>query len=267
MQKKNYSYQDVMNVLYELSTETKELKEAGKQTLASIQDLKEAGKQTLASIQDLKEFGKQTFSGIQDLKELGRQTFASIKESGKEWDKTQKYLAETQARTIQLLADNDAAMNKRMDKLNNFLTKKIKKMTQQVGGLTNNLGSIAEDLFFHSLSQCMAIGKMVFHTIDRNIYRRTNNIEDEFDIVLTNDNAIIICEVKLKFHPDDVEKVEKKIENYKILFPLQASYKIYGAVAGLTIPKDTIDRAKEMKYFVVTQESNKIKVLNEPVLL
>jgi len=60
MQKKNYSYQDVMNVLYELSTETKELKEAGKQTLASIQDLKEAGKQTFASIQDLKEFGKQT---------------------------------------------------------------------------------------------------------------------------------------------------------------------------------------------------------------
>ena len=237
MQDKNYSYQEVMNAIYDLT-------QSGKQMEKSIKELRESGKDT-----------------DKFLKENLFETRRLISENE---EKTRKIIAENEEKTLKIMAENDVKYNQKMDKMNRLLTKKINKLSKQVGGIANNLGTIAEDLFFHSFSKSMAIGQMDFHTIDRNVYRRSSGIEDEFDIVLTNDNVILICEVKQKYHPDDVDNVLKKNKNYNILFPMQTNYKVYGAVAGLTIPQETVQRAKERNLFVVTQDGNAIRFLNAP---
>jgi len=76
---------------------------------------------------------------------------------------------------------------------------------------------------------------------------------------------ILIIEVKYNFHHNDVETVSKKTDNFRILFPMYKDFKIFGGIAGLTMPIETIETAKKMGFFVFTQEGNEIKVLNDQV--
>jgi hypothetical protein len=49
------------------------------------------------------------------------------------------------------------------------------------------------------------------------------------------------------------------------LYPQYKDYKIFGGIAGLTIREETIDAAKQLEFFVFTQEVNDIKILNDQV--
>jgi len=111
----------------------------------------------------------------------------------------------------------------------------------------------------------MRLGDIKFHTIDRNLQRHCNGVQDEFDIVMTNSELIMVAEVKFKFHPNDVKKVINKVSNFKKLFPQYQDYKIYGAVAGKILPKDTIEEAQKYNLFVVAQEGSDLRLINTPI--
>ena len=114
----------------------------------------------------------------------------------------------------------------------------------------------------------MKVGEITFHKIDRNANRHNKKLKlrDEFDIVLKNSNAILITESKYKARTDDVDKLlNKKIPNFKKLYPEYKDFKFYGAIAGLSMPKKTIRRAVEYGFFVLTQSGENIKLLNDKV--
>ena len=178
-----------------------------------------------------------------------------------EYKKTWKLLQEL----IELGKETDKRM-KETDKRMKETDKKIDKLQTLVGGISNSNGFFAEDIFFNSFSKMMSIGNMKFDYIDRNVERKHKGLEDEFDIVLTNSDVIVIVEVKYNFNPNDVETVLTKIKNYKTLFPLYKNYKFIGAIAGLSMQKKTIDKAKKYGFFVITQEGNDLKLLNDTVL-
>jgi len=134
---------------------------------------------------------------------------------------------------------------------------KLKKIGVLTGNISNNQGAVAEEFFFNSLEKSKKIGKLKFDYVESNIKNRLKDIEDEFDIVAYNGNSILIVETKYKFHPQDVEKMKnKKIPNFKKLFPNYQNYKIYGAIAGFNIPKDSIIKAKENGLFVLKRVGN-----------
>ena len=210
--------------------------------------------------------------GIENLKvQFAESEEKFRKRSAESEEKFRKKSAEGEEKFRQIIADNNLESKQKFDELrqimadNDFKTnQKLDKLKEIVGGMGNNQGEIAEDLFFNSFSKTMTIGDIQFHSIDRNIRRLYKNIQDEFDLVLTNNDLIMIVEVKVKCHPNDVKKILKKISNYKRLYPMYESYKIYGAIAGLTFPQKTIDIAKENHIYVITQEGNDLKVLNDP---
>jgi len=171
-----------------------------------------------------------------------------------EYEKTWKLLQE--------LIEAGKETDKRMKETD----KKIDKLQTLIGGIGNSNGFLAEDLFFNSFSKSMAIGNTKFECIDRNVERKYKGLKDEFDIVLTNSEVIVIVEVKYNFHPNDVKEVLLKIKNYKTLFPAYKNYKFIGAIAGLTMQNRTIDEAKKYGFFVFTQEGNDLKLLNDKVM-
>jgi len=110
----------------------------------------------------------------------------------------------------------------------------------------------------------MQLDNIPFHSIDRNIQRHCNGIHDEFDIIMTNSESVMITEVKYKFHPKNVKKVLTKMSNYRKLYPHNHHLKIYGAIAGKLLSSDTIDEAKNYNLFVIAHEGRGIKVLKSP---
>ena len=231
------------------------------------QELKNLVASISVDIKQLTETQKRTFESIDKInkdadKRLDK-AIANIEKSGKEVD-----------RKIERVSKENAKYSKEVDKRiervsieNDRITKNINKLHATLSGVGQNNGDVAEEFFFNGLNEKMEIGKIKFEFIDRNVIRKTRRLQDEFDIVMTNTESIVILEVKYKYHPKDVEKVLKKIKNYKKLFPSYNNYVFYGGIAGLAIPKDTVKKATEYGLFVLTQSGSNLKVLNDNVFM
>jgi hypothetical protein len=91
-----------------------------------------------------------------------------------------------------------------------------------------------------------------FDDIDKDIklLRKMPNgerLKDQFDIVMINDDAVAIIEVKYtarKGYPAIM--VNQKVPNFRILFPDYANYKIYLGLGALSISKEVAEEAKKL---------------------
>jgi len=76
--------------------------------------------------------------------------------------------------------------------------------------------------------------------------------------VMTNGDAIGIVEVKYKAHENDLEKLERKMHNFKKLFPIYANFKLYGAIASFHFYDKAKQTALESGFFVLQRSGNVI---------
>jgi len=111
----------------------------------------------------------------------------------------------------------------------------MKELQKQMGSWANNHGSFAEEYFFNAFEN----GKKNFfgerfNEIEKNLIHHWKDLKDEYDIVLYNHSAVALIEVKYKAHKNDVEKVLKKAETFRILFPNYKDFKIYLGLASLS---------------------------------
>ena len=179
-------------------------------------------------------------------------------DNSKETDKKIDNLRKRQEQTDQQIDKT----NKGIDKT----YKSIDKLKKIVGGMGNNNGHVAENFFYNSFVKHRSFGGYVFDFIDKNLERTHKDTSDEFDIILTNSDFMVIVEVKYNFHPEDVKTVLKKIRNFRILFPNYKDYTIFGAIAGMAMPQKTIEQAKKYGFFVFTQDGTNLKILNDQVV-
>ena len=259
MQKEPANYQKVWNLLQEYIAANKESDRQFKE------QMKENDRQFKEQVKENERLLKeQSIETDRRMKENERLLKEQAIETDRRMKETERLLKEQSIETDQRMKETDQRM-KETDKQLDKTLKGIEKLEKTVGGIGNSNGYFAEDLFFNSFSKNMTIGNFTFDTIDRNMHRIRKGLEDEFDIVLTNTNVLLIIEVKYNYHHNDVDTVLKKIENFRQLYPQYKDYKIFGGIAGLTMSNRTIDKARELGFFVFLQEGNNLKVLNDSV--
>ena len=105
----------------------------------------------------------------------------------------------------------------------------------------------------------MKLLDMKFNDIGLNWRKSKKDLEDEFDIILTNGKNIALIEVKYKAHKRDVEKLDKKVKNFRKLFPEYSHLKLYAGIATFHIYKDAKELAKEKGYFILKRNGNVIE--------
>ena len=112
--------------------------------------------------------------------------------------------------------------------------RRMKELQKTVGGWANNHGSFAEEYFFNSFEKGKKnfFGKK-FDEIEKGVKNTWKGVRDEYDIVLYNDDAVAIVEVKYKAYINDISSVLKKAETFRILFPNYKDYKIYLGLASM----------------------------------
>ena len=135
----------------------------------------------------------------------------------------------------------------------------LKKLAEQVGGIGNNQGAVAEEYFYNSLKEKMKLLGMEFDDIGLNWKKSKKGIEDEFDIVLINGKNIALIEVKYKAHKNDVERLDKKVKNFRKLFPEYSHLKLYAGIASFHIYEVAKELAKQKGYFVLKRNGNVIE--------
>jgi len=135
----------------------------------------------------------------------------------------------------QLMKENEQKAEKRQIDAE----KRMKKLEGLLGSWANNFGSFAEEYFFNSFEneQQNFFGEH-FNEIRKNVKPKGKNLEDEYDIVMYNDSSVAIVEVKSKAHINDIQKVIKKAETFRILCPDYADFNIYLGFASLSFYKE-----------------------------
>ena len=94
------------------------------------------------------------------------------------------------------------------------------------------------------------VGVIKFDRVTSNVMPATKTRQGEFDIVMVNGNCVAVIEVKYKVHPGDIEKSNKTPKRYREFYPEHKNYKLYGGIAGFSIPADAVNAAKEQGMFI-----------------
>jgi len=129
---------------------------------------------------------------------------------------------------------------------------KVNDIKSNVNGISDSNGEFAEEYFFTSLKRKMEFAGVHFDDIyeDFKLLKKLPNgerLQDQFDIVMINDDAVAIIEVKYtarKGYPAIM--VNQKVPNFRTLFPDYAGYKIYLGLGALSISKEVANEAKEL---------------------
>ena len=173
-----------------------------------------------------------------ELRDLIAETFEGIRELKEAQLKTDAQLAKTDAQ----LAKTDA---------------KVAKLAELYGNASNNQGDVAEEFFYNSLKEKKSLAGIHYDFVDYNWSTRVGTVQDEFDIVMVNGKDIAIIEVKYKANDKDLEKLlTKKIENFKLLYPLYKDYNHHLGLASFHMNKDLIERALEKGVVVLQRKGD-----------
>jgi hypothetical protein len=153
--------------------------------------------------------------------------------------KTDTQLAKTDAQ----LAKTDAQLAKTDAKLDRLAT--------MYGGVADNQGAAAEEFFFNSLNASKQIGGLHFDDVQSKVYGGRIGAQQEYDLVLLNGNSAAIVEVKYKVHPSSLAQLQKQLALFKVHFPEYKDMKLFGGVAGFSVPDEVVAQAHAEGYFVL----------------
>ena len=200
--------------------------------------------------------------GFQEVREMFRETDKRFQETDKKFLETDKKFLETDKKFLET-----ERMIKESDKL---LTEKFldtdrrwKEIQDELGGIGKSNGAIAEEFFYSALENSLQIGKLKFDYIDRNLHRKRNKTEGEFDIILYNAYKVVVVEIKYNFRMDYLRRFyEEKLKRFRTLFPEYKEYKLYGAIAALTFEKGVINEAENFGFYILSQNNDKVKIVN-----
>jgi Holliday junction resolvase-like predicted endonuclease len=133
---------------------------------------------------------------------------------------------------------------------------KLERIGINLGNIGKNQGDVAEEFFFQSLIKDNHLGKIHFDDVVKNMEKHRGQIQEEYDLVMTNGDAIAVVEVKYKAHKNDLDKLDRKMKNFKKLFPIYQAFKQYGAIAAFHINDDAKEEALRRGYFVLQRSGD-----------
>ncbi len=136
----------------------------------------------------------------------------------------------------------------------------IDKVHKAQGRAENNRGAEVEEFFYNTLMHEPVIGHMQFDKVLSNHMIGKKGKETELDLVLINGNSLAVVEVKSKFHPSDLDQLQKHIDFLRDHSPEFKNYQFYGGIAGFSIPKDVTHAAHEQGYFVLKRRGKVISI-------
>jgi len=138
---------------------------------------------------------------------------------------------------------------------------RFSKMHFDQSAMSHNFGSAVEDYFYNSMADNPTLGGIQFDDIGRNVQRRSKRLEDEYDIVLYNGDCIALIECKTKAHEKDITTlIDKKVANFRALFPHYKDYKIYLGLASFSFYPDLEAFAREKGVAILKQKGEVMEI-------
>ena len=151
---------------------------------------------------------------------------------------------------------------KRTDEQLKRTDEKLERIGVRMGNIADNNGMNAEEYFFNSLEAKPFLGGIKYDDVKRNVYSFKQKLEDEYDIVMYNGNCVALIECKYKAHENDLRKLmDKKVDNFKELFPYYSGYKIYLGLASFSFYPELEEMAKQSGVAILKQKGEVMEIV------
>ena len=213
-------------------------------------------------------------STINNISPTFESVWALMQENAKRQEETDRMfkerdriLTEKFAETDRILTEKFAETSEQMKETDRKLEKALQgliNLKDRYGSMSNNIGSFAEEYFYNSIDKggVNFFGKK-FDEIEKNVKQTWKKLRDEYDIVLYNDDAVAIIEVKFKANTNDINKILKKAETFKILFPYYKDYKIFLGLASMSFNSELEKKCKEEGIAIIKQEGDTVIIIDK----
>jgi hypothetical protein len=144
------------------------------------------------------------------------------------------------------------------------LDRRMKELQNMLGGMANSHGSFAEEYFFNSFEEGRQnfFGEK-FDEIAKHLTNFWQGLKDEYDIVLYNHTSVAIIEVKYKARKEDIAKVLKKADTFRILFPHYKNFKIYLGLASMSFYPEVEQECAEQGIAIIKQVGDTVVINDE----
>jgi hypothetical protein len=129
-----------------------------------------------------------------------------------------------------------------------------KRMGEQLGGIANNQGAVAEEFFYNSLLDQPQIGTLKFTKIVRNSVVGHKGKQTEYDLLLVNGKSVVVVEVKYRLRPEHLGKLAAQLVAFKRDHAEFKGFKVYGALAGFYVPATLLEEATAHGYMVLQRK-------------
>ena len=152
---------------------------------------------------------------------------------------------------------------KETDKQMKRTDERLDRVGRLVGNISNNQGDIAEEFFYNSMSDKPSLNGIEYDFIDKNVTRKKQGIEDEYDIILVNGKDVAIIETKYKAHQRDLDRlINKKYENFKKLYPEYSDCNHHLGLASFYINDDLKQEALRKNVTILQRKGDLIETFS-----
>jgi hypothetical protein len=175
------------------------------------------------------------------------------KETERRFQETERLLKEQSQETDRLLREQSQETDRR-----------IREVNKQIGDLGGKWGRFVENMVAPACETIFLKRGIPVHQVSQRMKKRLNGQTLEIDVLVTNENHVLVVEVKSSLGVNDVKDLMDDLRRFREFFPEYAQKQLYGAVAGIEIEEGADKYAYRQGLFVLAQAGEAVSILNNP---
>jgi len=183
---------------------------------------------------------------------------AEITRKQAEVTKRQAELTASQQETDRQLKETDRQLKEQAQKTD----REIRQVNRELGNLGGKWGRFVENMVAPACETLFLKRGIPVHQVSQRVKKRLEGQTLEIDILVTNENHVLVVEVKSSLGVGDVKALSADLSLFRQFFPEYAHKELYGAVAGIEIEEGADKYAYRQGLFVLAQAGETVAILN-----
>ena len=186
------------------------------------------------------------------------------KETNRRFQETERLLKEQSQETDRLLREQSQETDRLLREQSQETDRRIREVNKQIGDLGGKWGRFVENMVAPACETIFLKRGIPVHQVSQRVKKRLNGQTLEIDVLVTNENHVLVVEIKSSLGVNDVKELQSDLNKFRQFFPEYAQKQLYGAVAGIEIEEGADRYAYRQGLFVLAQAGETVSILNNP---
>jgi hypothetical protein len=200
---------------------------------------------------------------LAELVEAQKETERYFQETERRFQETERVLKEQSLETERILKEQSLETERILKEQSLKTDRQITRLSQEIGNLGGKWGRFVENMVAPACETLFLNRQIPVHQVSQRVRKRLDGKTLEIDVLVTNENHVLVVEVKSSLSVDDVKELIKNLTEFRQFFPEYNHKQLYGAVAGIEIEEGADKYAYRQGLFVLAQRGENVAILND----